>query len=481
MNRKRPEILLKRPLSLAQRLTILIGTLLTGLFIVFGWLIQNSIEHHFKVQDTQELEVLVHTVQEVLSDDQGDVNLSSTRQRFAEASVGHHGMYLYIEREDGKTVFSSTETVNLAPMARLTSQTDHITPETLELWQVADHRYRGSVLRLGRDSANGRRPFLVVVAKSMDFHQAYLAKFQNALWMTTLISVLVTFLVLWWAIYRGHAPLRSITAEIQRISTDRMNVRLSPDAVPIELADLATSFNGMLDRIEDAFSKLSNFSTDIAHELRTPVTNLMTQTQVVLSHTRTNDEYKETLYSNLEEYERMAQMVNDMLFLAKGDNGQLVPNVTSVDLGKEILELFEYFDAWAEERNVHLVLDGNDATIIGDRLMLRRAISNLLSNAIQHTASGHTVSVSLTKNNDEIRLIVKNPGPEISTQHLPRLFDRFYRMEPSRNRSFDEDGAGLGLSIVKSIVDVHGGTVSACSSHGFVHFSMVLPKCGVSN
>ena len=480
MNQKRSEHVLKRPLSLALRLTILIGTLVTGLFIVFGFLVQNSIEHHFKVQDVQELEVLAHTVQDILIDDHGDINMLSTRERLAEASVGHHGMYLYIERANGTPLFSSSETFDLAPLVHGTPPITHLAPESLQLWQVTDHRYRGAVLHIGADPTSQNRPFLVAVAKSMDFHLTYLAKFQNVLWATTILGVMITFLAVWWAVHRGHAPLRQITAEIRRINTDRMNVRLSPDSVPIELADLATSFNEMLDRIAEAFGKLSNFSADIAHELRTPITNLMTQTQVVLSNARTTEEYRETLYSNLEEYERMAQMVSNMLFLAKGDNGQLKLNASNVDLANEIRGLFEYFDAWAEERNVHLVLEGNDATVIGDRLMLRQAVYSPLSNAIRHTNSGKAVKVYIEKTPGETQISVENPGLEISTQHLPQLFDRFYRIEPSRNRDFAGDGAGLGLSIVKSIVSAHGGTVSASWSDGFIRFVIKLPVHGTS-
>jgi two-component system heavy metal sensor histidine kinase CusS len=274
-------------------------------------------------------------------------------------------------------------------------------------------------------------------------------------------------------VHRGHAPLRRISAEIRQTSTDRLDLRLAPETVPIELAELASSFNEMLERLEESFSRLTNFSADIAHELRTPVTNLMTQTEVALSNARSVDEYREILYSNLEEYGRMAQMVGDMLFLAKTDNGQLKPSQAEVDLASEIGALFDYFEAWAEDRGVDLVQTGAAPPVTGDRLMLRRAISNLLSNAIRHTARGHAVTVELTALGDKILLAVNNPGAEIPAEHLPRLFDRFYRPDPSRQR--DGDGAGLGLSIVKSIIAAHGGTVEASWSDGIVRFRLTLP------
>ncbi|MBA3034233.1 MAG: heavy metal sensor histidine kinase [Gammaproteobacteria bacterium] len=467
---------MRRPASLALRLTVSLGVLISLAFLAFGWLIQRSIENHFKELDAAELAVLVHSTQDALLECRGNVAaLPMTVKRLAEASVGHHGIFLHVAGADGRPVFSSAD-IGLSAQLHAVAPVDQIDPATLQTWRAAGHHYRGTVLKLGMDPAAADRPFLVLVAKSMDMHMSYLAGFHQALWLTALGSILIAFVVVWWVVQRGHAPLRRITAEIRQTTSDRLNVRLSPGTVPIELAELAASFNEMLERIEESFGRLANFSADIAHELRTPITNLMTQTQVALSNARSIEEYREILYSNLEEYERMAQMVGDMLFLAKTDNGQLKPSNTRVDLTQEIQELFEYFEAWAEERGVHLALAGTAPAVTGDRLMLRRAISNLLSNAIRHTAHGNAVTVRLTAHGDYTSLTVENPGDEIPTAHLPRLFDRFYRPDPSRQR--DGDGAGLGLSIVKSIITAHGGTVEASWSDGSVRFRLTLPNRG---
>ena len=193
---------------------------------------------------------------------------------------------------------------------------------------------------------------------------------------------------------------------------------------------------------------------------------------MALSSARDNNEYKEVLYSSLEEYERMAQMVGDMLYLAQADNGLLAPGRERVNLGDETRGLFDYFEAWAEERGVSLTLAGS-ATVPGDRLMLRRALSNLLSNAVRHTPPGQAVRVSLAMHGSQAVVAVENPGPEIPAEHLPRLFDRFYRIDPSRQRK--GDGAGLGLAIVKSIVDAHGGSIKAESANQLTRFQFTLP------
>jgi two-component system heavy metal sensor histidine kinase CusS len=284
-------------------------------------------------------------------------------------------------------------------------------------------------------------------------------------------GIAVTSLMGWIAVRQGHAPLHDIVTRIRRISANELNTRLSPEALPEELTDLAVSFNGMLGRMEEAFLRLSNFSADIAHDLRTPVTSMMTQTQVALSRTRTVDEYREILYSNIEEYEHMAQMINDMLFLAQADNGLGNANVTDVELASEVLTVFEYYEAWAEERGVTLTVEGT-ALASGDQLMLRRALGNILSNAIRHTPPGEAVRVVLgTTKNGEISIEIENPGLDIPPEHLPKLFDRFYRIDPSRQ----EGGTGLGLAIVKSIIDAHGGKITATSSEGLTRFHIILP------
>jgi two-component system heavy metal sensor histidine kinase CusS len=228
----------------------------------------------------------------------------------------------------------------------------------------------------------------------------------------------------------------------------------------------------MVARLADSFRQLSDFSSDLAHEMRTPVSNLVTQTEVALSRMRTADEYREVLFSSLEEYGRLARMISDMLFLAKADHGITLLRTEAVDLASETRDLFEFFSALAEERQVRLRLEGSGA-ILGERLMVRRIISNLLSNAVRHTAVGGEVRVRIdTLDSGKVRFAVENPG-EIPAEHLPRLFDRFYRVDASRQKT--SDGAGLGLAITKSIVLAHNGSIRAESSGGKTRFEIMWP------
>lgn len=215
-------------------------------------------------------------------------------------------------------------------------------------------------------------------------------------------------------------------------------------------------------RMEEAFNRLSDFSVDLAHELRTPISNLMMQTQVALSHPRTEGEYQETLASNAEEFERLSIMIADMLFIARAEQGLIVPRRQPVNLALEVRNLIDFFDALAEEKGVRLLWKG-EGIVSGDALMLRRAIGNLLSNAIRHTPVGGEVRLILApdERGEGISLTVENTGQPIPPEHLPKLFDRFYRADPSRHQ--EGEGTGLGLSIARSILRAHGGDLTVHS------------------
>lgn len=199
----------------------------------------------------------------------------------------------------------------------------------------------------------------------------------------------------------------------------------------------------------------------------------MTESHVALSQSRSIDEYKEILYSNIEEYERLARIIADMLFLAKADNGLIVPNRKEMDLGDEIDAVIEYYEALAADRSVTVNRQGS-ATFTGDPLMMRRAFSNLLSNAIRHTPDGCQIAVTVNFESQGYMVIrFKNPGPPIPNEALGRIFDRFYRVDPSRQR--ETEGTGLGLPITKSIIESHGGSIRAINGEDGVCLEICFP------
>jgi two-component system heavy metal sensor histidine kinase CusS len=308
----------------------------------------------------------------------------------------------------------------------------------------------------------------------MNFHIHFLDNFRHSLWLIMTLAGAFTLLAAWYGVHQGHAPLRGLSDIMSDVQADRLHVRLDPDDMPGELKVLVNSFNHMICRLDDSFTRLSNFSADIAHELRTPITNLITQTQVALGKSRSLDEYRELLYSNLEEQERLAKMVNDMLWLAQSEHGLLKPIWEPLNLEQEMRELFDFFEALAEEKRIELAFQGTALHIRGDRSMLRRAISNILSNALRYTPAGKTIKVKVEPENEAyVRLSVENPGPMISAEHLAKIFDRFYQVDPSRQRL--SGGAGLGLAIARSIVEAHDGHIDAYSDHNVTRFTIIFP------
>ena len=457
---------MRRPTSLTLRLTLLFSAVATLVFLAFGWIIERSIEEHFEAQDSQELKVVARAVKESLTKLKMNDDLSAIKQRFDDMLIGHHNPLLYISDGSSPPLYSSSEAdLSLVPLP----SANHLAHHTVQQWNDQQHHYRILIQQIAGKS-NG--PYTVIIAVAIDFHMLFLTRFRHTLWLMVASGIIVMGIMGWIVVRSGHRPLHHIVEQISRISANELNSRLTPEAVPAELTELAQSFNDLLQRLEEAFNRLTNFSADIAHELRTPVTNLMTQTQVALSQARDAEEYQEILYSNMEEYERMAQMISDMLFLAKADNARHPPNSEIIDLKSEINNLFDYYGAWAEECQVSLIQEG-DAHVKGDRLMLRRALSNLLSNAIRYTPADNCVTIKLSCTENDLLLVVQNPGTSIPPEHLAKVFDRFYRTDPSRQRS--GEGAGLGLAIVKSIVEAHSGTIVASSDERGTEFRITLP------
>jgi len=464
------EKLIRRPASLTLRLTLLFGIVTAIVFSGFGWMTEQSIEHHFDRDDVSELEIIAQSVQQPLSIARHEKDVALLARRFDDILVGHHHALLHIAGQDGHEFFSNIglDGPNFSSLDRSSRLKDGITRK----WSDANHTYRVLIQHVDENTSNDRRSYTVIVAIAIDSHQRFLANFRYTLWIMIVSGIVITSLMGWIAVRRGQAPLHKIITQIHHISANELQTRLDPEAVPKELDNLAVSFNEMLERIEEAFQRLSNFSADIAHELRTPITNLMTQTQVTLSKERSTNEYREILYSNIEEYERMALMIEDMLFLAQSDNALDAPDMTEVNLSKEIYGLFDYYEAWAEEHGISLELKGS-ATVSGNKLMLRRALSNLLSNAIRYTQPGQTVYVRLTHSTtNDVSISIENPGEAIPPEHIPRLFDRFYRVDPSRQSR--SDGTGLGLAIVKSIIDAHQGKVDVNFDKGYTRFQISL-------
>lgn len=461
---------MRRARSITARLTLYFSIASTAVLLTGGYVVGRLVDGHLAEQDLMTLDGKLELVRSTLAQTHIAADLAAVPPALANALVGHHDLFVQVIGPHGQNLYASSglEFPNTL-LANAKPATSGGGSRSLT-WESGGQQYRAISGSVATGIA-GEPPAIVAIALNTDFHRDFMTRFRNSLWLAIAAGIALSALLGWISARRGLAPARTMLKLTRQISANRMDERLPPESVPSELTDLAVAFNDMLDRLKDSFRRLSDFSSDLAHELRTPVSNLMMQTQVALMKGRTADEYREVLYSNLEEYERLAHMTSEMLFLAKADNGLIGNSNETVSLDNEVRQLFAFYEPLCEERGVTLALVG-EGIARADRAMLRRALSNLLANAIRHTAPGGEITVRIERKGSNTELRVENPGEPIAPEHLSRLFDRFYRVDPSRG----SDGTGLGLAIAKSIIEAHGGTIHASCADGSIRFDMMVPS-----
>jgi two-component system, OmpR family, heavy metal sensor histidine kinase CusS len=454
--------------SITRRLTLLFVCASSAVLLTLGFVIASSVEKHFEQQDMEVLTGKMELARATLEKLQSPDDLERMKLQLHNALVGHPGLDVIVFGPNQGVIFATLNATVPVDLASLNAQRNPHRPFT---WMLKDSSYRGIAAELPTGIQDQPQ---VVVAASLDtaHHQAFLRSFLRTLWLFVAGAAALSGVLGWAAARRGLAPLRAMREQAQVVTAQQLSHRLPLESAPVELAELAQSLNDMLARLEKAFHRLSDFSSDIAHELRTPVSNLMTETQVALSRQRSADDYRSILESNAEEFGRMARMISDMLLLAKAENGLGMQAREIVDLAAEVLVLFDYYDAVAEEKGLRLMLEG-DGEVSADRLMLRRALGNLLSNAVRHSSANTTLNVVISKSTEMVSVCMKNTGDTIPQEYWERVFDRFFRVDNSRQRS--SEGTGLGLAIAKSIVGAHGGSITAASMDAVTTFTIRLP------
>ena len=262
---------------------------------------------------------------------------------------------------------------------------------------------------------------------------------------------------------RGLKSLDILTDTVKTISTSSLNQRVNPALLPKELTTLGESFNQMLDRIETSFARMHQMSADMSHELRTPITNLIGQTELLLSYNHSEGDYRLAQSSNLEELQRMASLVENILFLARAESQQPAIIKETISVSQETSKISEYYQALADDKNISITQKG-EASLHVNVIMFKRLLSNLISNAVKYTPAHGAIEIVITQQAESVLLSIADNGIGIDAEHLPKLFDRFYRVDDSR--SAEISGTGLGLSIVKSIVDLHHGSIAIQSISG---------------
>jgi two-component system heavy metal sensor histidine kinase CusS len=306
----------------------------------------------------------------------------------------------------------------------------------------------------------------IQIAIDVSQQEAFLQRYQVWFFGILLGTFAVFPLVGYQIARRGIRPVEDMAATARRITSTNLRERILADGYTFELASLASTFNQMLDRLEDSFERISRFSADIAHDLRTPVNNIRGEAEVGLARARTVSEYRDVLESCLEEAVRLSDLIGNLLFLARADSPLAHLRRESVDVVELLNGMREYYEASAGEAGVSLTTRASRAPVIAelDRTLVQRAVSNLVSNAVAHTPAGGSVVLAANAESSVVRIEVCDTGVGIPEEALPRVFDRFFRLDTSRSQA--SGGTGLGLAIVQSIMVLHGGKVEIASEVG---------------
>jgi two-component system, OmpR family, heavy metal sensor histidine kinase CusS len=451
-------------MSLTARLTILFAGVVALVLAGFSTLVFRETSAHFIELDRSLLMSKVHLVEEAV---QASRSEDEVRRQLITNTHGHDGLYLRVSGSSGVLLEQGDFSMPDAVREGL-----EINPQGLA-WRDANGSLYAQrfVLDLG---GNTPGQISVTAAVYTSHHRHFLDDLTLKIAGYALIAVLAGTLLGWMASRGGLKPLTAMKARAERLSAQHLGERMPAESVPREMRELALSLNDMLDRLQADFERLSAFSSDLAHEMRTPVSNLLTAAQVTLAQQRTPQDYRSSLATISEELQRLARTISDMLLLAKTENLHELPLREAVDLVAEARSIVEFYEAVASEKyltiDVDVDVDGV-GEVAGDRLMIRRAISNLLSNAVRHADAHTTVSIVVGPSDTGVALAVSNLGSQIPVAFHQQLFDRFVRLSPGRSRD-ESEGVGLGLPITKAIMQAHQGEVTVRSADGVNTFAL---------
>jgi two-component system heavy metal sensor histidine kinase CusS len=370
----------------------------------------------------------------------------------------HPAYWVRVIDSDGRTLvetprMSALVPANAFPTARNSNSA---------IKSARDFRARGKLFSLASIAEEkGGQLYTVQVAQDRSGDEEFSREFRTLLIIVLAFGILASAVIAITVTKRGLHPLAEMTRALRRIGPTHLKERVAPIGWPRELQPLATAFDEMLGRLEDSFTRLSQFSADLAHELRTPVANILGESQVTLTRARTPDEYRNAIESNVAECERLSAVIDNLLFLARAEAAASDIQQTAFEGRAEVEKIASFYQTVAEEQRVTISCRG-EGEIYADPMLFSRAVSNLVENALRFTDGGGTIQIAIAPDATDTKVSVSDTGCGIAALHLSRVFDRFYRVDSSRS----PQGAGLGLSLVKSITDLHGGSAAIESEVG---------------
>lgn len=449
----------KRPRSMTARLITLqvlaVAALLGGAMVALYYSISAHLEEDNREELANQSAVLARWLADTENRAPSDPHIRHTRAEL----VATLPVFLRLLAADGRLLLESPQSP-APPRAAFPAP-----GQTAVAW-LSPAKQRRLLSSSWLPAPPGQPGSLLQVAYDVSDDDTLLRHLRQRMGLVFSLAVVLSGLLTLLIARRVFRPLARLTAAAAAVHASQLNARIKEAGWPVELAALAREFDAMLVRLDESFRRLARFSSDLSHELRTPINNLRGEAEVALSRQRDPADYRRVLESGLEECARLGRLIDTLLFIAKADNPAEGIRRRTLDGAAECRAVAEFFEATAAERNLAILVRGG-GPVHGDPELLRRALANLVDNAARNTAAGGHIDLTVRERADRgADIEVRDNGPGIDAEHLPRIFERFYRGEKSPGQAHATSGFGLGLAIVKSIMDLHGGTVEIVSTPG---------------
>jgi len=441
--------------SLVGLLLLLLAT--ASLYIVLRTELDKSTE--------QFLADKLHVLRTILAERPNDRDALREEIQLETAARHYQQFYIRLLDDRGAPILTTPEMAEQLDIAELARRTRNDPEHPVSMTGV-----RGRAFRVASATAwagtSPPRADTIQIAIDISQEQELLSRYRWWFWAVLLASSVLFPLLGYWIARHGIRPVEEIAATARSITSTNLRERIRAEGYPSELGSLAGTFNEMLDRLEESFERISRFSADIAHDLRTPVNNIRGEAEVALARARTVDEYREVIESTLEEAVRLSDLIGDLLFLARAESPLTDLRRERLNVGRLLSAVRDYYEASACDGGIALIADEGAEPVTAelDRALMLRAVSNLVSNAIAHTPTGGRVTLAARTEGAAVRIEVSDTGAGIPAEALPRVFDRCFRVDPSRSQA--SGGTGLGLAIVQGIMTLHGGRAEITSRFG---------------
>lgn len=461
-----------KQLPLGTRLILAFVAINALCFIAVGLLLFGALATRITAPDDTNIVLTTRHLRRLATEFASQSDLNAHNDRLVSLVLGDPSLAMQVSTSSGQSIILHNPSGLLFEPLPAVDTDQRIVTSSVHGWRDRDGAWIHGVATHAR--LQDGSDIVIAVARNLTDRYVVLRRYRRDIALVLAAGLLISAMLGLFLVRRALRPLHAMANQVHSITAQRLEARISIKNAPPDLQHLVNSLNHMLDRLERGFDRVWHFTVDLAHDLRTPLSNLRGTNEVALTRPRSVAEYESLLGSNIEECERVGRTIESVLFLARAENPSYSIRRTNMDLAEQLGLLADYFEGISTEADVIIEVTAS-GLVYADRELFRRAVNNLLANAIRYTPSGGRIMLRGQNVDNKAIVSVENPGHGIEPLHLPNIFDRFYRVDPSRNDS--ANSAGLGLAIVKSIMDLHGGTVSVKSDVDAVTcFTLTFPK-----